>query len=65
MKTRLLVLRSSQIVGAGFGHGDYIRKSISIPNRHQTIWGQVLKENVGLNRKRSSVIRMPNSKSHL
>ncbi|RXH87425.1 hypothetical protein DVH24_034325 [Malus domestica] len=60
----LLVLRSSQIDGIGFGHSDYIRKSISTPNRHQSIGAHILKTDICLDGKRGLVIRMPNSKTY-
>ena len=39
------------IIDSGFGHGDYIRESISMPNWHQTIWTQILERDVCLDGK--------------
>ncbi|CAN6579211.1 unnamed protein product [Malus baccata var. baccata] len=64
LKTRLLVLRSSRIIGTRFNHGDYIRKNIGTPNWHQTIRTQVLKKDVCLDGECGSAVRMLNSKTH-
>ncbi|RXI04188.1 hypothetical protein DVH24_038462, partial [Malus domestica] len=59
LKTRLLVLQSSRIVGAGFGH-EYKYAKLA-----PDYIGQVLKVDIRLNRKCSSTVKMLNSKSHL
>ncbi|RXH73198.1 hypothetical protein DVH24_012882 [Malus domestica] len=51
LKTRLLFLRSSQIVVVGFGHSDSICQSKLTPNRYQSVRAQILKANISLNSK--------------
>ena len=58
-------MRSSQIVGARFGHCDYIRESISTSNRDQTVWAQVLERDVCLDGKHSSAVGMLNPETYL